>query len=143
VHSEISSIVVYNDTLITQYENSLTRSILNNFGFPAYQIDIKIPIIALGIMSFFFVAGYRLSKTKPDLPKGSITGTRKGSDSTSSFQKNRDAGSETFQVTLWGRSFCDPRARTLKKPLDSYSASEEKYREVAKLLDCLYSRPNS
>src|SRR5207245_585999 len=54
VHSEISSIVVYNDTLITKYENSLTRSILNKFGFPAYQIDIKIPIIALGIMSFFF-----------------------------------------------------------------------------------------
>ncbi len=66
VHSEISSIVVYNDTLLTQYENSLTQSILNNFGFPAYPIDIKIPIIALGIMSFFFVAGYRLSKTKPD-----------------------------------------------------------------------------
>jgi len=66
VHSEISSIVVYNDTLITQYENSLTKSILNDFGFPAYQIDVKIPIIALGIMSFFFVAGYRLSKTKPD-----------------------------------------------------------------------------
>jgi hypothetical protein len=66
VHSEISSIVVYNDTLITQYENSLTKSILNNFSFPVYQIDIKIPIIALGIMSFFFFAGYRLSKTKPD-----------------------------------------------------------------------------
>jgi hypothetical protein len=66
VHSEVSSIVVYNDTLITQYENSLTQSILNNFGFPAYQIDIKIPIIALGIMSFFFVAGYRFSKTRPD-----------------------------------------------------------------------------
>src|SRR6266699_3940703 len=66
VHSEISSIVVYNDTLLTQYENSLTKSILNNFRFPANQIDIKIPIIALGIMSFFFVAGYRLSKTNPD-----------------------------------------------------------------------------
>ncbi len=66
VHSEISSIVVYNATLLTQYENSLTQSILNNFGFPAYQIDVKIPIIALGIMSFFFVAGYRLSKTTPD-----------------------------------------------------------------------------
>ncbi len=66
VHSEISSIVVYNATLIMRYENSLTQSISNNFGFPAYQIDIKIPIIALGIMSFFFVAGYRLSKTNPD-----------------------------------------------------------------------------
>jgi len=66
VHSEISSIVVYNDTLITKYENSLTQSILNNFSFPAYQIDIKIPIISLGIMSFFFVAGYRFSKTKTD-----------------------------------------------------------------------------
>ncbi len=66
VHSEISSIVVYNDTLITKYENSLTQSILNNFSFPAYQIDIKIPIIALGIMSFFFVASYRFSKTRPD-----------------------------------------------------------------------------
>jgi hypothetical protein len=66
VHSEISSIVVYNDTLITKYENSLTQSILNNFSFPAYQIDIKIPIIALGIISFFFVASYRFSKTKPD-----------------------------------------------------------------------------
>jgi hypothetical protein len=64
VHSEISSIVVYNDTLITEYENSLIKSILNNFGFPAYQIDIKIPIIALGIMSFFFVARYRFSKTQ-------------------------------------------------------------------------------
>jgi hypothetical protein len=66
VHSEISSIVVYNDTLLTQYENSLTKSILNNFGFPAYQIDIKIPIIALGIMSFFFLARYRLPKTNLD-----------------------------------------------------------------------------
>jgi hypothetical protein len=66
VHSEISSIVVYNDTLITQYENSLTQSILDNFSFPAYQIDIKIPIIVLGIMSFFFVASYRFSKTRPD-----------------------------------------------------------------------------
>jgi hypothetical protein len=66
VHSEVSSIVVYNDTLITKYENSLIQSILNNFSFPAYQIDIKIPIIALGIMSFFFVASYRFSKTRPD-----------------------------------------------------------------------------
>ena len=66
VHSEISSLVVYNATLIALYENSLAKSIVDNFGFPAYQIDIKIPIIALGIMSFFFVAGYRLSKTNPD-----------------------------------------------------------------------------
>jgi hypothetical protein len=66
VHSEISSIIVYNDTLITKYENSLTQSILNDFSFPAYQIDVKIPIIALGIMSFFFVASYRFSKTKTD-----------------------------------------------------------------------------
>ena len=66
VHSEISSIVVYNATLIAQYENSLTQSILNNFSFPAYQIDIKIPIIALGIMSLFLVASYRFSKTSPD-----------------------------------------------------------------------------
>lgn len=66
VHSEISSIVVYNATLITKYENSLTQSIMNNFGFPAYQIDIKIPIIALGIMSFFFAAGSRFSKSNPD-----------------------------------------------------------------------------
>jgi hypothetical protein len=65
VHSEISSLVVYNATLITQYENSLTQSILNNFSFPAYEIDLKIPIIALGIMSFFFVARYRLSKKQP------------------------------------------------------------------------------
>jgi hypothetical protein len=66
VHSEISSIVVYNAILITQYENSLTQSIMNNFSFPAYQIDIKIPIIALGIMSLFFVASHRFSKTSPD-----------------------------------------------------------------------------
>ena len=66
VHSEISSIVVYNATLITKYENSLTQSISNNFGFPAYQIDIKIPIIALGVMSFFFVASYRFPKNNPD-----------------------------------------------------------------------------
>src|SRR5947209_6517779 len=66
VHSEISSLVVYNATLIALYENSLAKSIVDNFGFPAYQIDINIPIIALGIMSFFFVAGYRLSKTNPD-----------------------------------------------------------------------------
>jgi hypothetical protein len=66
VHSEISSLVVYNATLITQYENSLAKSIMNNFSFPAYRIDIKIPIIALGIMSFFFVATYRLPKTSPD-----------------------------------------------------------------------------
>src|SRR5216684_2741564 len=66
VHSEISSIVVYNDTLITQYENSITQSIFNNFSFPAYQIDVKIPLIALGIMSLFFIAGYRLPKTNPD-----------------------------------------------------------------------------
>src|SRR6266446_7331366 len=37
VHSEISSTVVYNATLITLYENSLTQSILNHFGFPAYH----------------------------------------------------------------------------------------------------------
>src|SRR2546422_4844971 len=66
VHSEISSIVVYNATLIAQYENALTQSILDDFSFPAYQIDIRIPIIALGIMSFFFVARYRFSKTRPD-----------------------------------------------------------------------------
>src|SRR5437867_5488336 len=42
VHSEISSIVVYNATLIAQYENSLTQSILDDFSFPAYQIDIRI-----------------------------------------------------------------------------------------------------
>ncbi len=66
VHSEISSIVVYNATLIAQYENSLTQSILDDFSFPAYQIDIRIPIIAFGIMSLFMVASYRFSKTSPD-----------------------------------------------------------------------------
>ena len=66
VHSEISSIVVSNDTLIAQYENSLTQSILNNFSFSAYQIDIKIPIIAVAVMSFFFVTSYRFSKNNPD-----------------------------------------------------------------------------
>ena len=66
VHSEISSIVVYNDTLITQYENALAQSISNNFSFPAYQIDVKIPIIVLGVISFFFVASYRFSRTNPD-----------------------------------------------------------------------------
>jgi len=66
VHSEISSIVVYNATLIAQYENSLTKSILDDFSFPAYRIDIKIPIIAFGIMSLFMVASYRFSKTSPD-----------------------------------------------------------------------------
>src|SRR5438309_1413776 len=50
----------------TQSVFETAHEIFNKFGFPAYQIDIKIPIIALGIMSFFFVAGYRLSKTKPD-----------------------------------------------------------------------------
>ncbi|HVH14892.1 MAG TPA: hypothetical protein VNA15_04140 [Candidatus Angelobacter sp.] len=64
VHSEISSIVVYNATLIVQYENALTQSILDNFSFPAYQIDLKIPIIAAGIMSLFLLASYRFSKTK-------------------------------------------------------------------------------
>jgi hypothetical protein len=66
VHSEISSIVVYNSSLISKYENAFTQSILSNFSFPAYQIDIKIPIIALAIMSFFLVASYRFSKTNPD-----------------------------------------------------------------------------
>ena len=66
VHSEISSTVVYNATLIAQYENSLTQTILNNFSFPAYQIDTKIPIIAVGIMSLFLVGSYRFSKTKLD-----------------------------------------------------------------------------
>jgi hypothetical protein len=65
VHSEISSTVVYNATLLAQYENSLTQSILNNFSFPAYQIDLKIPIIALGIMVLFFAASYRFSKPNP------------------------------------------------------------------------------
>src|SRR5256884_1948547 len=66
VHSEISSLVVYNATLIALYENSLTQSILDDFSFPAYQIDIRIPIIAFGIMSLFMVASYRFSKTSPD-----------------------------------------------------------------------------
>lgn len=66
VHSEISSIVVYNATLIVQYENALTQSILTNFGFPAYQIDIKIPIVGLGVLSLFFFASYRLSRPRPD-----------------------------------------------------------------------------
>jgi hypothetical protein len=65
VHSEISSLVVYNATLIAQYESSLTKSILNNFSFPAYQIDIKIPIIALGVMSLFFVGRHGILKTYP------------------------------------------------------------------------------
>ena len=66
VHSEISSTVVYNATLIAGYENALTKSILDDFSFPAYQIDIRIPIIAFGIMSLFMVASYRFSKTSPD-----------------------------------------------------------------------------
>ena len=64
VHSEISSLVVFNATLLTQYENALTQSVVSNFSFPAYQIDLKIPIIAFGIMILFFAASYRFSKTK-------------------------------------------------------------------------------
>lgn len=66
VHSEISSLVVYNATLITQFENSISQSILSGFRFPAYQIDLKIPIIALSVIVLYFFASFRLSKTKTD-----------------------------------------------------------------------------
>ncbi|HET7404601.1 MAG TPA: hypothetical protein VFJ63_00620, partial [Candidatus Bathyarchaeia archaeon] len=66
VHSEISSLVVYNATLISQFENSVSQSILNGFRFPVYQIDLKIPIIAIGVMVLFFFASFRFSKTKAD-----------------------------------------------------------------------------
>lgn len=64
VHTEISSLVVFNATLITQFENSVGQSIISNFRFPAYQLDIKIPAIALGIMCLFFFASFRFSRTK-------------------------------------------------------------------------------
>lgn len=64
VHSEISSLVVYNATLISQFESSVSQSIMSNFRFAAYQLDFKIPAIALGIMFLFFFASFKFSKTK-------------------------------------------------------------------------------
>jgi hypothetical protein len=75
VHSEISSTIVFNATLLAQYENALTQSVVSNFSFPAYQIDLKIPIIALGIMILFFAASYRFSKPKRLLVRGFLAGT--------------------------------------------------------------------
>jgi len=66
VHSEISSLVVYNATLIGQFENSLSQSILSDFRFPAYPLDLKIPVIAICVMGLFFFASFRLSKRKAD-----------------------------------------------------------------------------
>lgn len=65
VHSEISSLVVYNATMISQFENSVSQSIMSSFRFPAYQIDLKIPTIALGVMVLFFFASFRFSRTEP------------------------------------------------------------------------------
>ncbi|HET7405450.1 MAG TPA: hypothetical protein VFJ63_04975, partial [Candidatus Bathyarchaeia archaeon] len=67
VHSEISSLVVYNATLISQFENSVSQSILSGFRFPVYQIDFKIPTIALGVMILFFFASFRFSKNQARL----------------------------------------------------------------------------
>lgn len=64
VHSEVSSLVVYNATLISQFEGSVSQSIMSNFRFAPYQLDFKIPAIALGIMSLFFFASFKFSKTK-------------------------------------------------------------------------------
>ena len=66
VHSEISSLVVYNATLIGEYENAVSQSILSNFSFPSYPIDLKIPLIALGVMGLFFFVSFRFSKPKSD-----------------------------------------------------------------------------
>ena len=67
VHGEISSTVVYNATLISRLESSFIDSVMNGFRFPAYQIDLKIPAIGLGIIGLFYFASFRLSKTKAKL----------------------------------------------------------------------------
>lgn len=64
VHAEISSLVVYNATLISQFENSVSQSITSGFRFPAYQMDFKIPAIALGVIGLFYFASFRFSRTK-------------------------------------------------------------------------------
>jgi hypothetical protein len=67
VHAEVSSIVVYNATMIAEFESSVTHSVLSGFKFPFYAIDWKVPAIALGVMGIFLVASFRFSKTKAQL----------------------------------------------------------------------------
>jgi hypothetical protein len=67
VHAELSSVVVYNATLVSQFESSVTQSIRSGFRFPPYEIDLKIPAIVLGVIGVFFFASFRFSKTKVKL----------------------------------------------------------------------------
>ncbi len=50
VHTEISSAVVYNSTLISDLQSSMIQSISNGFRFPLYRIDLMIPIISLSVV---------------------------------------------------------------------------------------------
>jgi len=66
-HVEISSTVVYNTTLISNFQQSVVRSVIDGFKFPAYRIDLKIPAITFAVTIALFVARFRTTKSMSSL----------------------------------------------------------------------------
>jgi len=64
VHVEISTTVVFNSTLITSLQSSMTQSLIDGFRFPAYPVDPRIPAIALSVVAIYSFASFRFSKPK-------------------------------------------------------------------------------
>jgi hypothetical protein len=64
VHAEISSVVVFNSTLISDFQSSVLQSIIGGFKFSAYRIDLRIPVISLSVIAFFSLVSFRFSKTR-------------------------------------------------------------------------------
>ena len=64
VHVEISTTVVFNSTLITSLQSSMTQSLIDGFRFPAYPLDPRIPAIALSVVAIYSFASFRFSKPK-------------------------------------------------------------------------------
>ncbi len=63
VHTEISSNVVYNSTLISGLQSSVIQSIDNGFRFPSYRIDAMIPAISLAVVAGLLFNRLRISES--------------------------------------------------------------------------------
>jgi hypothetical protein len=63
VHVEISTIVVFNSTLISEFDNSFVRFINGGFAFPSYRIDLIIPAISLTVVAGLFFDRLRFSRS--------------------------------------------------------------------------------
>ncbi len=64
VHTEISSTIVYNSTLISALQSSVGQSIIAGFKYPAYQIDLRIPAITISVAMVLFLTRFRFSKSR-------------------------------------------------------------------------------